>query len=36
VLIVTTGGHFGMIAPGTVFWPPVRDFIREAFGLSRR
>ena len=35
VLIVTTGGHFGVIAPGTSFWPPVRDFIRQAYGISR-
>jgi len=33
VLVVTSGGHFGVIAPGTPFWPPVRDFIRLAFGL---
>lgn len=36
VLTVTTGGHFGVIAPGTPFWAPVHEFIREAFGLSPR
>ncbi len=36
VLNVTTGGHFGVIAPGTPFWQPVHQFIREAFGLPRR
>lgn len=36
VLSVTTGGHFGVIAPGTPFWPPVHDFIRQAFGLIER
>ena len=35
VLSVTTGGHFGVIAPGTPFWLPVHEFIREAFGLRR-
>lgn len=24
------GGHFGVIAPGTRFWPPVAAFIRQA------
>ncbi len=33
VLVVTDGGHFGVIAPGTSSWPPVRAFIRQAFGL---
>ena len=36
VLSVTSGGHFGVIAPGTPFWRPVHEFIREAFGLPRR
>lgn len=36
VLIVTAGGHFGVIAPGTPFWPPVHEFIRRAFGLPTR
>jgi acetyl esterase/lipase len=36
VLEVTDGGHFGVIAPGTPFWPPVRDFIRRALGLPPR
>ncbi len=36
VLNVTTGGHFGVIAPGTPFWPPVHQLIREAFGLPRQ
>ena len=36
VLSVTTGGHFGVIAPGTPFWQPVYEFIREAFGLTRQ
>lgn len=35
VLHVPAGGHFGVIAPGTPFWPPVREFIRRAFGLPR-
>lgn len=29
------GGHFGVIAPGTRFWPPVAAFIRQAAGLHR-
>jgi acetyl esterase/lipase len=29
------GGHFGVIAPGTRFWPPVAAFIRHAVGLHR-
>ena len=33
VLAVTSGGHFGVIAPGTTFWTPVRAFIRQALGL---
>ena len=33
VLVVTSGGHFGVIAPGTTSWPPVRAFIRQALGL---
>jgi pimeloyl-ACP methyl ester carboxylesterase len=36
VLSVTTGGHFGVIAPGTPFWPPVHEFIRQAFGMVGR
>lgn len=36
VLSVTTGGHFGVIAPGTPFWLPVHEFIRAAFGLPPR
>jgi acetyl esterase/lipase len=36
VLNVISGGHFGVIAPGTQFWPPVHGFIREAFGLPSR
>lgn len=34
VLVAPEGGHFGVIAPGTPFWPPVRDLIRSAFGLA--
>lgn len=34
VLVAAAGGHFGVIAPDTPFWPPVRDFIRAAFGLA--
>lgn len=30
------GGHFGVIAPGTRFWPPVAAFIRQAVGVERR
>jgi acetyl esterase/lipase len=30
---VTTGGHFGVIAPGTPAWLPVRQVIRRAMGL---
>jgi acetyl esterase/lipase len=30
------GGHFGVIAPGTRFWPPVAAFIRQAVGAERR
>jgi acetyl esterase/lipase len=33
VLADTSGGHFGVIAPGTTFWTPVRAFIRRALGL---
>jgi hypothetical protein len=33
VLADTSGGHFGVIAPGTTFWTPVRAFIRQALGL---
>lgn len=29
------GGHFGVIAPGTRFWPPVAALIRQAVGLRR-
>lgn len=36
VMTVTTGGHFGVIAPGTPSWEPVHDIIREAFGLAPR
>jgi acetyl esterase/lipase len=36
VLSVTSGGHFGVIAPGTPFWPPVHEFIRRAFGVVER
>jgi len=36
VLSVTTGGHFGVIAPGTPFWTPVHQFIRQAFGMPER
>jgi len=36
VLVVTMGGHFGVIAPGTSFWPPVHDVILDAFALPRR
>jgi acetyl esterase/lipase len=30
---VATGGHFGVIAPGTAAWTQVRPVIRQAFGL---
>jgi len=33
VVADTSGGHFGVIAPGSAFWPPVRAFIRRALGL---
>lgn len=33
VLVAPEGGHFGVIAPGTPFWPPVRDFILAAIGM---
>ena len=36
VLVDTTGGHFGVIAPGTPFWPPVHTIILQAFGLPLR
>ena len=36
VLIVTMGGHFGVIAPGTPFWPPVHELILQAFALPHR
>ena len=36
VLVVTMGGHFGVIAPGTPFWPPVHELILQAFALPHR
>ena len=36
VVIVTTGGHFGVIAPGTPSWSPVHEIILQAFGLPHR
>ena len=36
VLVGAAGGHFGVIAPGTPFWPPVHEVILEAFGLRRQ
>ncbi len=36
VSIFPEGGHFGVIAPGTPFWPPVHEVIRRAFGLPPR
>jgi hypothetical protein len=35
VLAGVAGGHFGVIAPGTPFWPPVHEIILQAFGLRR-
>ncbi len=29
------GGHFGVIAPGTRFWPPVAALIKQAVGIRR-
>jgi acetyl esterase/lipase len=36
VLVGLAGGHFGVIAPGTPFWPLSHNVILEAFGLQRQ